>query len=491
MDNTDEILEFIENIIFINTGEHLNDTQKIILEESWNKSKKTYEQIAAELGYAGSYIKQGVGPKLWRLLSKTFGEKVTKINLHSVVNRWIKSKANQQSYSFKKSPQLSSKKQAELESAYLAYAESVNQENKKESSCKCVYEDKKPLAGADLEFPQDSVALDSALYISRGNHEERCYQTILNPGAFIRIKAPRQMGKTSLMNRVLAYAAKEEKYKTALLHFQQADSSILTDFNRLLRWICINLTRQLKLESDINDYWDEELGSKMSCNLYIQACVLQQIDSPLVLALEEVNEIIEHPQIAKEFFSLLRFWHERTKADANWQKLRLIMVHSTEIYIPLDINQSPLNVGLRIELEPFNKEQVQELMLRHQLDLNADDLNKLTNLVGGHPYLTRLAFYYLKCQELTFTELLETAATDAGIYRDVLQRNLRLLYKDNELVEAFKAVLDADEPIALEQIQGFKLHSMGLINYHGNQVFVSCDLYRQYFQEYLNYKFNR
>ena len=118
--------------------------------------------------------------------------------------------------------------------------------------------------------------------------------------------------------------------------------------------------------------------------------------------------------------------------------------------------------------------------------LRADDLDKLMNLVAGHPYLTRLAFYYLKCQALTFEELLETAATDAGIYRDVLQRNLHLLHKDNELVSAFKKVLDIDEPIALEQIQGFKLHSMGLINYHGNQVFVSCDLYRQYFREYLN-----
>ena len=475
MDNTDEILEYIENVIYIKTGEHFNDTQKIILQESWNKTKKTYEQIAVELGYSGNYIKQGVGPKLWRLLSKAFGEKVTKTNLHSVVHRWIRSQTSQEASNRQKSIQFFSEKEVDFQSLDVETDESL---------CKCVYE-KKPLAGADLEFPQDSVPLDSALYIVRGNHEERCYQTILNKGAFIRIKAPRQMGKTSLMNRVLAYAGREN-YKTALLHFQQADDSILTDFNRLLRWICVNLTRQLKLESDINDYWDEELGSKMSCNLYIQACILQQIDSPLVLALEEVNEIIEHPQIAKEFFSLLRFWHERTKTDANWQKLRLIMVHSTEIYIPLDINQSPLNVGLRIELEPFNQQQVQELMLRHQLNLSSDYLNQLMDLVAGHPYLIRLAFYYLKCQELTFTELLETAATDTGIYRDVLQRNLNLLQKDNELVEAFKEVLDSDKPIALEQIQGFKLHSMGLINYHGNQVSVSCDLYRQYFSNYLN-----
>ena len=433
MDNTDEILEYIENVIYIKTGEHFNDTQKIILQESWNKTKKTYEQIAVELGYSGNYIKQGVGPKLWRLLSKAFGEKVTKTNLHSVVHRWIRSQTSQEASNRQKSIQFFSEKEVDFQSLDVETDESL---------CKCVYE-KKPLAGADLEFPQDSVPLASALYIVRGNHEERCYQTILNKGAFIRIKAPRQMGKTSLMNRVLAHATREN-YKTALLHFQQADNSILTDFNRLLRWICVNLTRQLKLESDINDYWDEELGSKMSCNFYIQACILQQIDSPLVLALEEVNEIIEHPQIAKEFFSLLRFWHERTKTDANWQKLRLIMVHSTEIYIPLDINQSPLNVGLRIELEPFNQQQVQELMLRHQLNLSSDYLNQLMDLVAGHPYLIRLAFYYLKCQELTFTELLETAATDTGIYRDVLQRNLHLLQKDYECVEGFKEVLDSD-----------------------------------------------
>ena len=488
MNNTDEILEFIENVIYLNTGEHLNDTQKTILEESWNKTKKTYEQIASELGYSANYIKQGVGPKLWRLLSKVFEEKVTKTNLHSVVYRWIRSKISQEKYNFFKSLTSSSEREefqllesaTKIQSTCL-HPQQISKDNSFEYDCSL----KKPLPGADLELPQDSVPLDSVFYINRIPHEERCYQTIMNPGAFIRIKAPRQMGKPSLMNRVLAYAAKQN-YCTGLLHFQQADSQVLTDLNALLRWICANLTRQLNLESNINDYWDEELGCKMSCNLYIQECILQQIYSPIVVALEEVNEIIEHPQIAKDFFSLLRFWHERTKTDSNWQKLRLVMVHSTEIYIPLDINQSPLNVGLRIELEPFNQEQVKQLMQRHQLNLSSDELKKIMNLVAGHPYLVRLAFYYLKCQELSFENLLKTAATDTGIYRDVLQRNLHILQKNTELVEAFNKVLHSDSPVALEQIQGFKLHSIGLVNYYGNQVAVSCDLYRQYFREYLN-----
>ena len=162
MDNTDEILEYIENVIYIKTGEHFNDTQKIILQESWNKTKKTYEQIAVELGYSGNYIKQGVGPKLWRLLSKAFGEKVTKTNLHSVVHRWIRSQTSQEASNRQKSIQFFSEKEVDFQSLDVETDESL---------CKCVYE-KKPLAGADLEFPQDSVPLDSALYIVRGNHEE-------------------------------------------------------------------------------------------------------------------------------------------------------------------------------------------------------------------------------------------------------------------------------------------------------------------------------
>ncbi len=474
MNNTDEILEFIENVVYINTGEHLNDTQKIVLQESWNKTKKTYDQIAAELGYSANYIKQGVGPKLWRLLTKVFGEKVSKTNFHSVINRWIKTKASQTNYN---------RYQALQTSEHTCELEVTTDNNDSLPGTKFYLT--KSFPGADLEFPQNSVPLESAFYITRVPDEERCYKTILKPGAFIRIKAPRQMGKTSLMNRILAHVGKQN-YQTSLIHFQQAEPEVLTDLNRLLRWICANLTRQLSLESNINDYWDEELGSKMSCNLYIQECILQQIDSPLVIALEEVNEIIEHPQIAKDFFSLLRFWHERTKTDPTWQKLRLIMVHSTEIYIPLDINQSPLNVGLRVELEPFNREQVQELMQRHQLNLDSIGLNKLINLIAGYPYLVRLAFYYLKRQEITFENLLENAASDTGIYRDVLQRNLHTLQQDSQLVEAFKKVLESEDSITLEQIQGFKLHSMGLVNHYGNKVSVSCDLYQQYFSQYLN-----
>ncbi|GJD18984.1 hypothetical protein MC7420_7504 [Rivularia sp. IAM M-261] len=454
MRDVEEILEFTDNLVYDNTGEHLNDIQKIILQESWQKTQKTYEQIAAELGYSANYIKQGVGPKLWRLLSETLGEKVSKTNIHSVILRKISQQNNLTSR------KITEKLEDKLESLDIQHL-------------------------PELEFPQDSVPLDSPFYIKRIPHEDRCYEEIVHPGAFIRIKAPRQMGKTSLMNRIIAYA-KKNNYKTGLIHFQQAESVILTDLNKCLRWFCANLTRQLKLESKLNDYWDEELGSKMSCNLYMQECILEEIDSPIVLALEEVNEIIEHPQVAKDFLSLIRYWHEKTKTDLAWQNLRLVMVHSTEIYIPLDINQSPLNVGLRVELEPFSSEQLIDLVQRHQLDLDSNQITQFMNLVAGHPYLVRLALYSIAKGEITFEQLMETSFTDSGIYHEHLHRNLRFIQESEDLIASFLKVLESNEAVTLEQVQGFKLQSMGLVKLDGNKVRVSCDLYQKYFHEHLN-----
>lgn len=75
-----------------------------------------------------------------------------------------------------------------------------------------------------------------------------------------------------------------------------------------------------------------------------------------------------------------------------WKKLRVVMVYLSEDNIPLDINQSPFNVGLNVELHEFIPDQVQDLVGRHQgLNWTTTQVQKLMNMVGGHPYLVGLA----------------------------------------------------------------------------------------------------
>lgn len=330
-------------------------------------------------------------------------------------------------------------------------------------------------------FPSGSVPLDSPFYIERSSIEEQIYQEISKPGALVRIKAPREMGKTSMLLRIMDYANRIG-YRTVSLNLEQIDREILSDLKRFLRWLCANVSRQLQLEPKLDDYWDEDIGSKVSCTLYVRSYLLKSIDSPLVLALDEVNEIFEHPQVAKDFLPLLRSWYEEAKRLPIWQKLRLIVVHSTEIYVPLQLNQSPFNVGLPIQLTEFSLDQVQHLAQHYGLNwTDGEQARLLTNMVGGHPALVHLALYHLSRGEV-MAQLLQNATICTGIYSHHLQRHLATLQAQPELAIALHKVMSATNPVPLEPILAYKLSSMGLIKLDNNQATPSCQLYRQYFQ---------
>lgn len=330
-------------------------------------------------------------------------------------------------------------------------------------------------------YPNGAVPLGSAFYLERVLLEEQIKQEITKPGALVRIKAPKEMGKTSLLLRILDFA-KQQGYRTVSLNLEQVDQAILNDLKQFLRWLCANAARQLQLKPQLDEYWDEDLGLKISCTAYIQDYLLETITTPLVLAFDEVNQIFEHPQVAKDFLPLLRSWYEEAKTLPIWQKLRLIVVHSTEIYVPLQLNQSPFNVGLPVQLSHFSLEEVQQLAQRYGLIWkDQEPAQKLMDLVGGHPALVQIALYHLSRGEITLNQLLETAATATGIYSHHLQRHRVALEAQPELAMSLNAVISAGEPVQLEPILAYKLSSMGLIQQSGDQVTLSYELYRQYF----------
>lgn len=345
-----------------------------------------------------------------------------------------------------------------------------------------------PVAGPELshlpELPEGQVDLASVFYVERPPIESRCYETILQPGALIRIKAPRQMGKTSLMARIL-HQAGTLGYRTVPLSFQLADGKVFADLDQFLKWFCMSVCRRLRLPNRITDYWDDIFGSKDNCTAYFEEYLLENITTPLALGLDEVDCVFQHPEIAADFFGLLRAWHEDAKNRDIWKKLRLIVVHSTEVYIPLSINQSPFNVGLPVELPEFTPEQVYELARWHGLDWQDGQVEQLMSMIGGHPFLVRLALYYIRRQDITLDQLLQTAATDAGLYSDHLRGHLWNLQQYPELAAAVAEVVNANHPVRLKSMQAFKLHSVGLVRLQGNEVTPRCDLYRQYFRDRL------
>jgi transcriptional regulator with XRE-family HTH domain len=328
---------------------------------------------------------------------------------------------------------------------------------------------------------------NSEFYVERVPYQSQCYEAILKPGALVRMKAPQQMGKTSLLERVL-HQAREQGYQTLTLSFALADSTVFTDLRQFSRWFCASVGQNLGLPNRLADYWDDIFGCNSNTTAYFQNYLLPTINSPLVLALDEVDLVFEHPQIADDFCRLLRGWYDIAKrgdrSSALWKQLRLVVVHSTEVYTSLDINHSPLGgVGLVIELPELTRDEVQDLARRHGLNWSVTQVEQLMAMVGGHPYLVQLTLDRIRSQGITLEHLLQTAPTEAGIYSDYLRRHLRNLQQHPELMAAFREVVEAGSWVKIESDRVFKLHSMGLVKLFGNEVMPRCDLYRQYFRD--------
>ncbi|WP_071191498.1 AAA-like domain-containing protein [Trichormus sp. NMC-1] len=157
----------------------------------------------------------------------------------------------------------------------------------------------------------------------------------------------------------------------------------------------------------------------------------------------------------------------------------------TEDYGKISINESPFsNVGLSMQLGEFNLEEVQNLASRHFL--NREDAIPLMSIVGGHPYLVRLASYHLY-HHISVKQLLEDMGKDGGIYQHHLIRYLEYLQNNQELGNVFKHIIN-QELVRVEQktIPLKRLEWMGLIKQEGNYVKIRCELYQMYFSNRLN-----
>lgn len=113
------------------------------------------------------------------------------------------------------------------------------------------------LRSPDPEFPGRPMALESPFYVERPPIEERCAREILKPGALIRIRAPKQMGKTSLLNRLVA-EAKTSGYQALRLNLRQAEEQVLTSLDTFLQWFCVNVSHKLGIPPQLDDYWDSD-----------------------------------------------------------------------------------------------------------------------------------------------------------------------------------------------------------------------------------------
>ncbi|MEO1351767.1 MAG: response regulator [Cyanobacteria bacterium J06635_15] len=85
--DVERLLEFANQLFAAQTGDALNNVQRRVLSEALitGFKSKTYDQIAAETGYSGAYIRNIIARSLWQSFSEILEKKVTRRNIRTLL----------------------------------------------------------------------------------------------------------------------------------------------------------------------------------------------------------------------------------------------------------------------------------------------------------------------------------------------------------------------------------------------------------------------
>jgi hypothetical protein len=337
-----------------------------------------------------------------------------------------------------------------------------------------------PTGNILLEPVGGAIPLDSTFYIPR-----RCDPEIMAAldahESILLVPGPRQVGKTSLLARA-AQHARNHGARVLQTDFQQLNSSYLADEVRFYRNLAAALARQSQFHYDFKNEWDDFLAPNENLNYFLETLTASS-DAPLVWCLDEADRIFAY-KFASDFFGLVRSWHNAraNRPDGPWKRLTLIIAYATEARLFIsDLNQSPFNVGRKMELNDFDIDQFRALNHRYGEPLSSTDIGKVYALIGGQPFLSRKALDLVATGTCTAATLLADAAHNDGPFHDHLTR---LMMGVTELppVQAFIRQVLTGTATATTDISSLdRLLSAGVVRQdrQGHIVF-RCELYRQY-----------
>lgn len=306
------------------------------------------------------------------------------------------------------------------------------------------------ISEAELEAFGGAVPLDSRFYVAREADSivEQCINR--QSSGVILIKGPRQIGKTSLLQRGIA-SARHLRHRTALCDFQTLSTSTIADTTLLYGTIVRGLAKHVGVEFDFNSIWCTSAGPNENLDECVERILLES-EGTVVWAFDEVDRLFGH-QHASDFFGLLRSWFNRRTLDPDgpWNRLLVVITYATEAYLFIsNLDQSPFNVGIQVELRDFSVEQLVQLSRQYGLSFDEEDLDDLYDLTGGHPYLARKALDWLIATGYPIDDLLVSAYSEEGPFADHLKRLLLVLTRDTEVLQAVRKILAGESEIDLQ-----------------------------------------
>ena len=326
--------------------------------------------------------------------------------------------------------------------------------------------------------PGGAMGEDDQTYIKRTSDRtlataatKRC-ETIV-------IKGPKQFGKSSLLKRYLTHCRANGKHILSV-NFLGYEEKVLSDYSRFLTRLGADISRRLK-----NEPLQKSLTEQYDFLHFIEDALVSSTNKPVVLAFDETDRILRQ-DYARDFFSMIRLWHnDRSDDTLVWNNVGLALVTCSEpkLFIK-DPMRSPFSVGEQVLLCPFKLKEIEELNLLHGSPLTAAECKRLHYFLGGHPFLTREAFYIIAGPSpISLQLLIESSSRDGGPFGD----HLLALISNIQMIDGLnQSLIEIITQQTLTRPENYyRLNGAGIVFKKERSIVFSTELYHQFFRRHL------
>lgn len=271
-----------------------------------------------------------------------------------------------------------------------------------------------------------TIPLDAASYVVR-EADDALFENLML-GEYCYVLTTRQMGKSSLMVRT-ARRLRKAGVTAVVLDLTAIGQNVSPEqwYNGLL----VRLGRQLDLEDELDQFFLDQthLGPMQRFMEAIGHIVLNHVQGPIVLFIDEIDAVRSLPFGVDEFFAAIRECHNRRVLDVEFNKLTYCLLGvATPSDLIADPRISPFNIGCKIELKDFTQSETSSLARglatahyseRSSLSgFRAAVLRRVFYWTNGHPYMT----------QRLFRAVAESADQAAGGPNDLVDRACETLF---------------------------------------------------------------
>lgn len=346
--------------------------------------------------------------------------------------------------------------------------------------------------------PPDPISVSDEIHLVRQVEIEalNLARDVKREGKTIVIKGDAQMGKSTLLGRIVSVAERAGR-EVAYIDFQSFGREMFNDAELFYHQLCRTIAREVRLEDHIAKY-DRVKGDTPTrrCTEFTHR-ILQTLNKPTMIAMDEVDRFFD-AKFRSDFFSMLRGWHHYrgiSRPDASWTNLDIVFCTQCELHQLMDAGRgentvypgSPFNVvkDKILELWDCTDDEIMAFNSAYSSPRSLDDIEQIKKMVGRHPQLVALVFRLLRDGAISSESLGNPSAYyRQGEFRHYLEFLYSRIESDLPTILGLQQILSKHR--CTDQDVRRRLERLGIVHTMGTEVVPRCLLYEMYFREKLN-----